>query len=348
MKNNYFFSIIIPTYESKRLKHGLDSIEAQLNKEDIEVIIVDDNSTDKTYLDILNNYSFHYKIIYNEKNLGPGGARQVGLDAANGQWITFLDHDDAFNPNCFFALKELIEKSQCKAIFETQIIVAKDDQWVQTDQYTISNEDCWLHGRFFNREFLIKNGIRFHTKIFAQEDIYFCAISAGVAILDEELQKNGIMNSPLITYYWYLWEDSTSHQKKNGRSYLINYFKDFIVSNYDVMKFLDNRFHNQQLKKIKLISSLMYCYLFYEKYYYHYNILCKDKSIKLDDVFNYIKDFKAIVLKELNINDEELISLMHEEESAEMYYTFSQKINESLENFFIPQHTLTEFLLMLK
>lgn len=347
MKNNYFFSVIIPTYESKRLKPGLDSIEAQQNKEDIEVIIVDDNSTDKTYLDILNNYSFHYKVIYNEKNLGPGGARQVGLDAATGQWITFLDHDDAFNPNCFSPLKELIQKSKCEAIFETQIIVAKDDQWIKTGEYAVSAEDCWLHGRFFNRKFLLKNGIRFHTKIFAQEDIYFCAISAGVAALSEELQENGIVTSPIITYYWYLWEDSTSHQKKNGRSYLMNYFQDFITSNYDTMKFLDNRFHNEQLKRIKLTSCLMYSYLFYEKYYYSYNILSQN-NISLDDVFNYIKEFKAIMLKELNINNEELLSLMNEGSSAEMYYTFSQKINESLDGYFIPQHTLKEFLLMLE
>lgn len=91
----------------------------------------------------------------------------------------------------------------------------------------------------------------------------------------------------------------------------------------------------------------MYSYLFYEKYYYSYNILSQS-NISLEDVFNYIKDFKAIVLKELNINNEELLSLMNEGSSAEMYYDFSQKINESLDEFFIPQHTLKEFLLMLE
>ena len=54
------------------------------------------------------------------------------------------------------------------------------------------------------------------------------------------------------------------------------------------------------------------------------------------------------MLKELKINNEELLSLMNEGSSAEMYYTFSQKINESLDNYFIPQHTLKEFLLMLE
>ena len=60
-----FFTVVIPTYNSKKIEFGLNSIESQSIKDDIEVIIVDDNSSDKNYLKLLNNYSIHrIKIVF--------------------------------------------------------------------------------------------------------------------------------------------------------------------------------------------------------------------------------------------------------------------------------------------
>ncbi|KZX16044.1 putative glycosyltransferase EpsJ [Methanobrevibacter cuticularis] len=93
--NELKISIIIPVYNSdKYLKECLNSVINQTLKE-IEIICVNDGSTDKS-LEILNQYSSKDKriIIINKKNGGAGSARNLGIEKANGEYIIFLDSDD--------------------------------------------------------------------------------------------------------------------------------------------------------------------------------------------------------------------------------------------------------------
>ena len=88
-------SIIIPIYNAK--KWIKDTIENILNQtyDNFELILVDDNSKDGT-LKILKQYENknNIKIIYLEKNVGPGIARNIGLKYAKGRYICFQDADD--------------------------------------------------------------------------------------------------------------------------------------------------------------------------------------------------------------------------------------------------------------
>ena len=88
-------SIIIPSYNVEiYIKECLDSIVNQLTEE-VELIIVDDFSTDKTK-DIIKSYLLKYDFIFveNDKNLGPGASRNVALKYATGKYLTFIDSDD--------------------------------------------------------------------------------------------------------------------------------------------------------------------------------------------------------------------------------------------------------------
>lgn len=87
-------SIIVPCYNvEKYLAICLESLIQQtyLN---IEIIAVNDGSTDQT-LDILQNYTkySHIKIV-NQQNIGLSGARNTGIKYANGEYICFVDSDD--------------------------------------------------------------------------------------------------------------------------------------------------------------------------------------------------------------------------------------------------------------
>lgn len=88
-------SIIIPIYNAK--KWIKDTIENILNQtyDNFELILVDDNSKDGTQK-ILKQYEnkSNIKIIYLEKNVGPGIARNNGLKYAKGRYICFQDADD--------------------------------------------------------------------------------------------------------------------------------------------------------------------------------------------------------------------------------------------------------------
>lgn len=107
------FSIIIPCYNSgKTIRRTLESIVNQNMKDDIEVIIADDCS-DISYINIIDSYKDRLNINYIEADHHygyPGHTREVGVSVASGKYITFIDHDDEFIENILCKIKDIIEK----------------------------------------------------------------------------------------------------------------------------------------------------------------------------------------------------------------------------------------------
>ncbi len=106
-------SIIVPVYNmaaDDKLKHCMDSLINQ-NLSDYEIIAVNDASTDES-LSILEEYKANYpdkvKVITYPDNKKQGGAKNAGLDAANGKWVGFIDSDDWISPDMY---KKLIDKA---------------------------------------------------------------------------------------------------------------------------------------------------------------------------------------------------------------------------------------------
>ena len=94
-------SVIIPCYNcSKWIIRCLDSIPS---RDDIEIICVNDGSSDNTE-DILNNYNgsrwAKFSVI-SQENQGPGKSRDVGIEAAEGIYICLIDADDYIFPEVF-------------------------------------------------------------------------------------------------------------------------------------------------------------------------------------------------------------------------------------------------------
>lgn len=100
-------TITVPVYNvEKYLRDCLDSIITQSYK-NIEIILVNDGSTDAS-LSICKDYEYDSRIkIIDKDNEGLSSARQVGLDAAKGSYICFVDSDDYLSMN-------YIEKMYCK------------------------------------------------------------------------------------------------------------------------------------------------------------------------------------------------------------------------------------------
>lgn len=88
-------SVIIACYNGEDfIEHAIESVQRQ-QTENIELIIVDDGSTDQTAEKCAPYVCENIRYIYTE-NMGAGHARNVGIDAANGQWVSFLDADDLY------------------------------------------------------------------------------------------------------------------------------------------------------------------------------------------------------------------------------------------------------------
>ncbi len=99
MSNSIKISVIVPVYNRETgIGKCIENILAQ-DYGNYEVILVDDASTDKSG-EVCEKYAKEYKNIFyirNEKNLGPGLTRNVGLDKASGDYILFLDSDDKYD-----------------------------------------------------------------------------------------------------------------------------------------------------------------------------------------------------------------------------------------------------------
>ena len=96
-------SIIIPVYNvEKYIARCLDSLlDQDLNRNEYEIIIVNDESNDDSFKIAQSYVLKHNNIkIINQKNGGVGNARNSGIDNANGEYIYFIDPDDYLVPNC--------------------------------------------------------------------------------------------------------------------------------------------------------------------------------------------------------------------------------------------------------
>ena len=113
MNTQMKFSFILPCYNIDRYIAGcLDSLYAQdMSEEEYEVICVNDCSTDNTRNIILSYAAKHSNLtlIDHTENLTAGGARNTGIGASIGEYIWFVDPDDAIKPYC---LQELYAKAR--------------------------------------------------------------------------------------------------------------------------------------------------------------------------------------------------------------------------------------------
>ena len=125
---NPLITIIIPVYNVEQyLEKCLDSVINQ-DYPDLEFILVDDGSPDKCG-EICENYAKkdpRIKVIH-KKNGGLSDARNVAIDVALGEYITFVDSDDYVSNDYVSTLYDLIKKNSCKISASGYIRFGQDD-----------------------------------------------------------------------------------------------------------------------------------------------------------------------------------------------------------------------------
>lgn len=113
------YTIITPMYNSfGMMGRYFNSLRKQTYK-NFEVIIVDDCSTDGSYekaLEYANRSELNIKVFRSGKNSGPGNARNIGMDEARGEWITFVDSDDWVSINLLEKINAVIKKEDVNCI----------------------------------------------------------------------------------------------------------------------------------------------------------------------------------------------------------------------------------------
>ncbi len=105
---NPLISCVVPTYNSGRyLKEALESIFAQTYRS-FEIIIADDGSTDDTQT-IIASYCDQIRFV-KQTTSGPAATRNLGLSAAGGEFVAFLDADDLWHPEKLFRQMSFFQK----------------------------------------------------------------------------------------------------------------------------------------------------------------------------------------------------------------------------------------------
>jgi glycosyltransferase involved in cell wall biosynthesis len=153
-----FFSVIIATFNRQNLlMRAIKSLENQKDK-DWEAIIVDDGSTDETYLYCINLCRDDKRFSYIFKqNQGPVFARETGIKIAKGRYITFLDSDDEYEGDHLILRKRiLIENPFIDFLYGGyKVIGSKYVPDMYNPNQLISLEKCVVGGTFFIRRTIV-------------------------------------------------------------------------------------------------------------------------------------------------------------------------------------------------
>lgn len=125
-------SVIIPTYKRKLnfVSKAIQSVLDQTYK-NIEIVVVDDSPSDFPFRDDIKNYIDGIKdgnVLYirNKKNLGGSLSRNVGIEAAHGEYITFLDDDDEYLPGKVEKQLRFMLETGCDLSFSNMVMYRLD------------------------------------------------------------------------------------------------------------------------------------------------------------------------------------------------------------------------------
>jgi len=188
-------SVIIPCYNVEKIvSRCLDSIiEQSIGIDSLEVIAVDDASTDGT-VEVLEQYEKDFPdnimIIKCENNGRQGTARNIGLLYATGDYISFVDADDRIHKDMYKILCGIVSDTKCdivqfrhkgrmeneadETIDEVKYEIYEYDSCENRKKYALNsnvmNESCWQ--KFYTREIINRAGVNFAEGVSYEEPLF--------------------------------------------------------------------------------------------------------------------------------------------------------------------------------
>lgn len=287
-------SIIVPIYNTgKKLNECIDSILNQ-TYENIEIILVNDGSTDNS-LEICKKYkSIDDRItIIDKKNEGSIQARKTGIDNSFGVYIMFVDADDWVDNNIVSIMYNELKKYKCDIVvsnsykvFSNRAFIKKSNNshYFKEEKLYVENEiknelvEAYLYGhpfpanlfsKLYKRDLLIDSGKYLKNITFLGEDLY----------LNMELllkaKRVKIINKPL---YYYREGGFTS-------KYMAYHFND-IVNGYEIQKSVIKEYYNDTKHKQYNGISIMLLNSFKTSLQ---NLMISDYS--KDEILKHIKEY---------------------------------------------------------
>ena len=324
-------SVIIPVYNVENyLEETLNSITDQTFFENIEVLLVDDGSTDKSG-DIVDRYASDYENIYafHKENEGQCVARNYALSYAKGEYVHFMDSDDLIKYDAYEKLYSFAKKGDYDVVTFNYLRFDNEKTWKVANQQDVFDEFdgdientnlsefkelCWDMtncNKIVKKELLNIKNISYHHKNIIYEDnllwieIYFNA--ERIAVLKEYL------------YFWRYRDDLSS----TTQTYDLNLGNKLFEMVYLVNEFLKENITDKSIlhkKYEKLLTINLYFFIvaiqsypqehqesLFENAYDMANVVPKEIYASLNSYFQVLylmvenKDWDAL-LKYLSYN----------------------------------------------
>lgn len=214
-------SIIIPVYNcEKYIEKCLYSVTGQ-TLTDIEIICVDDGSSDNS-LDVIKKIQEadrRITIVSNEKNRGQSYSRNKGIEIAKGDYIGFVDADDWVDSNYFEVLYESAiqhgaDIAQCsyKMVYPDRVVPFFYDREMKLldsskrdfNRLLMIYNSGVVVNKVYKKSLLIKNNIRFIEGMYWEDNPF---------VMDASLKANNIIFAEGIYYYYLQREKSTVYSR---------------------------------------------------------------------------------------------------------------------------------------
>ncbi|MDD4599665.1 MAG: glycosyltransferase family 2 protein [Negativicutes bacterium] len=295
---NKLISIIMPVYNVDiYIAETINSVRQQ-TYQDWELIVVDDGSTDRTSSIVEALVTLDNRIrLVKQSNQGVASARNKGMSLANGEYISFLDGDDLWEPNF---LEELVnaKKEGIGIVFCGFSRLYNNKRKKYKFQYMSGNillanikGIVWLHigGVVIERDILTKYGISFAEGCSMGEDLEFIMKVLSVT-------KAQAISKELMLYR--VRQGSACNSAFNWRKHI-----QVLTANHRVIAFIKNHYRGVDIDEV--LQSL-YKRIAYDSY----RILWKMfKAGNKDDVFNLLsdvnfqKDLSNLAISELKMVD---------------------------------------------
>lgn len=259
-------SIIVPVYnEEEYVSTCLLSLINQ-TLDDIEIILIDDNSADNS-LNILLDYARKYpniKVYHNEKNIGQGASRNRGLSLATGEYIGFVDSDDYIRNTMYEDMYKAVLNNNYPEVVTTEIMFVKDNSYASRDLEFLARGKEKIINPMLDKNVVISESPAVCNKIFRRDtlkDFYFVEDSLFEDIpfsYTKYMEASKVVSVSSINYFYRRDINrgvSSVNYKENN--HITDIFKVLDRLEFDMRKSSRYEVFKDEIKLIQLAYSLI-------------------------------------------------------------------------------------------
>ena len=209
-------SIVMPVHETRRewLIEAIGSVVAQWS-DNWELICIDDGSAGAQVQEVLCEAARddRVRVVRREPSGGIARAVNAGLQVARGEYVAFLDHDDALEPDAIYHLARAVQKTGAGLIYSDEVLTGPSlDQVVQHRARPAWSHDYYLSHPYFVHLVAVRRELALAIGGYDES----MPISADVDFVLRAVERaETVTHVPRVLYRWRTHSESAGHQRRN-------------------------------------------------------------------------------------------------------------------------------------